>query len=138
MRPTAAHTRDSAARPAASTRDDMVPMSPHASRISPRPQEWEPLVSAPQWVILAHALRDAPATLGDLRVVLGELSPGVRRALLAHLMQTLASGGSPVRAVWTALAITGHEVTLRSAVTRAHFDLHQQRAATVHALYEED
>ena len=131
--------RDSAARPAASTRDGMVPMSHHARRISPRPQEWKPLVSAPQWVILAHALRDAPATLGDLRVVLGELSPGVRRALLAHLMQTLASGASPpVRAVWTALAITGHEVKLRSAVTRAHFDLHHQIAATVHALHEED
>lgn len=138
MRLTPAHTRDSAARPAASTPDDMVSMSHHAGRISPRPQEWEPLVSAPQWVILAHALRDAPATLGDLRVVLDELSPGVRRALLAHLMQTLASGGSPVRAVWTALAITGHEVKLRSAVTRAHFDLHHQRAATVHALYEVD
>ncbi len=112
-------------------------MSRPARRISPRPQEWEPLVSAPQWVILAHALRDAPAMLCDLRVVLGELSPGVRRALLAHLMQGLASGACPVRAVWTALAITGHEVKLRSAVTRAHFDLHQS-AATVHALHEED
>ncbi len=113
-------------------------MDHHARRNIVRPPQWQPLVSARQWLILTHTLRDAPELLGDLRVVLGELSPGVRRALLAHLMQTLASGASPVRAVWTALAITGHEVKLRSAVTRADSDVHHQRAATVHALLEED
>ena len=109
-------------------------MNGHARLITARPPEWEPLVSARQWVLLAHALRDVPETLADLRVVLGELSPGVRCALLAHLMQALASGGSPARAVWTSLAMTGHEVKLRSAVARAQQDLHPWGAATVHAL----
>ena len=99
-----------------------------------RPHEWEPLVSARQWVILAHTLRDAPEVLDDLRVVLCELSPGVRRALLAHLMEALASGVSPMRAVWSAAAITGHEAKLRSAVARAQLDARPRRMATVHAL----
>lgn len=44
-----------------------------------------------------------------------QLSPGVRTALLANLMDALASDASPARAVWRALAITGHEVKLCSA-----------------------
>jgi hypothetical protein len=101
--------------------------------ITTRPPAWEPLVSARQWLILSHTLRD-DQVLADLHVVLGELSPGVRRALLAHLMETLASGVSPVRAVWISLAITGHDVKLRSARARAHQDVHPNHAATVHAL----
>jgi hypothetical protein len=87
-----------------------------------RPCEWEPLVSTRQWAILAHTLRDAPEILGDLRVVLAQLSPAVRCALLAHLMQSLASGMSPASAVWRSLVITGHEVKLRSAAALGRRD----------------
>jgi hypothetical protein len=80
------------------------------------------LVSTRQWAILDHTLRDAPEVLGDLRVVLAQLSPAVRCALLAHLMQTLASGSSPVSAVWRSLVLTAHEVKLRSAVALGRRD----------------
>jgi hypothetical protein len=110
-------------------------MTPPVRHITARPPAWEPLVSDRQWLILSHNLRDTHV-LADLRVVLGELSPGVRRALLAHLMETLASGVSPVRAVWVSLAITGHDVKLRSAHARAQLDVHHGQAATVHALRE--
>lgn len=82
---------------------------------SPRPLEWQPLVSARHWTILAYALKDHPEVLDDLRVVLTQLSPGVRGALLANLFITLAFEEHPPRAVWAALAITGHEVKLCSA-----------------------
>ncbi len=80
-----------------------------------RPDVWRPLVTRRQWAILAHAFRDASAVLGDLRVVLAELSPGVRAALLGNLMDALASGVRPGRAIWMALAVTGHEARLCSA-----------------------
>jgi hypothetical protein len=83
---------------------------------SPRPLEWQPLVSARHWTILAYALRDHPEVLlEDLRVVLTQLSPAVRSALVANLLISLASEERPTRAVWTALALTGHEVKLCSA-----------------------
>lgn len=80
-----------------------------------RPLQWQPLVSPRQWAILAHALRDCPEILDDLRIVLTQLSPGVRSTLVANLMEALASDARPTRAVWSALAITGHEVKLCSA-----------------------
>ena len=83
---------------------------------SPRPLEWQPLVSPRQWAILAHALRDHREVLDDLRVVLSELSPGVRGALVANLLISLGSEEHPSRAVWFALAATGQEVKLCSAV----------------------
>ena len=83
--------------------------------IPARPLQWQPLVSPRQWAILAHALSDRPEILDDLRVVLTQLSPGVRRALVANIMGALATGARPTRAVWSALAITGHEVKLCSA-----------------------
>lgn len=82
---------------------------------SPRPLKWQPLVSARHWTILSYALRDHPEVLEDLRVVLTQLSPGVRGALVANLLISLASEERPTRAVWTALAMTGHEVKLCSA-----------------------
>ena len=82
---------------------------------SARPLAWQPLVSARQWAILAHALGDHPEVLDDLRVVLSELSPGVRSALVANLLISLGSDEGPSRAVWTALAVTGHEISLCSA-----------------------
>ena len=82
---------------------------------SARPLEWQPLVSARQWAILAHALREHPEVLEDLRVVLTQLSPGVRSALMANLLSSLALEERPTRAFWTALAVTGHEVKLCSA-----------------------
>ena len=83
--------------------------------IPARPLQWQPLVSPRQWAILAHALSDSPEILDDLRVVLTQLSPRVRSALVANLMEALASNARPTRAVWSALAITGHEVKLCSA-----------------------
>ena len=83
--------------------------------IPARPLQWQPLVSPREWAILAHALGDRPEILDDLRVVLTQLSPGVRSALVANLMEALASDASPTHAVWSALAITGHEVKLCSA-----------------------
>jgi hypothetical protein len=83
--------------------------------IPARPLQWQPLVSPREWAILAHALSDRPEILDDLRVVLTQLSPGVRNALIANLMETLASDARPTHAIWSALAITGHEVKLCSA-----------------------
>lgn len=80
-----------------------------------RPSRWQPLVSSRQWAILAYALRDSPEVLDDLRVVLAQLSPIVRSALISNLMEALASDARPTRAIWHALAITGHEVKLCSA-----------------------
>ena len=80
-----------------------------------RPLQWQPLVSPRQWAILSHALSDSPEVLDDLRVVLTQLSPGVRSALVANIMEALASDARPAHAVWSALAITGHEVKLCSA-----------------------
>ena len=90
-------------------------MDPRHRSITARPLQWQPLVSPRQWAILAHALSDSPEVLDDLRVVLTQLSPRVRRALVANLMEALASGTRPAGAVWSALAITGHEVKLCSA-----------------------
>ena len=83
--------------------------------VASRPTTWQPLVSPREWAILAHALRDWPEALNDLRVVLAQLSPGVRTTLVDNLMEALASDARPTRAVWSALAITGHEVKLCSA-----------------------
>ena len=83
--------------------------------IPARPLQWQPLVSPREWAIFAKALSDRPEILDDLRVVLTQLSPGVRSALVANLMEVLASGVRPTRAVWNALAFTGHEVKLCSA-----------------------
>ena len=80
-----------------------------------RPLQWQPLVSPRQWAILAHALSARPEILDDLRVVLTQLSPRVRSALVANLMEALASGARPTRAIWSALAITGQELKLCSA-----------------------
>ena len=51
---------------------------------SPRPLQWQPLVSTRQWAILADALGDHQEVFDDLRVVLTQLSPGVRSALIAN------------------------------------------------------
>jgi hypothetical protein len=63
-----------------------------------RPLPWQPLVSPRQWAILEHALSDRPEILDDLRVVLTQLSPGVRSALVANLMEALASDARPAHA----------------------------------------
>ena len=81
----------------------------------PRPLQWQPLVSPREWAILAQALSDHPEILDDLRVVLTQLSPGVRGALITNLSEAFVSGASPTHAIWSALAITGHEVKLCSA-----------------------
>ena len=96
--------------------------------IRARPLQWQPLVSPRQWAILAHALSDSPEVLDDLRVVLTQLSPRVRGALIANLMAALASDTRPAGAVWSALAITGHEVKLCSAAALG------RRARALHAL----
>ena len=80
-----------------------------------RPLQWQPLVSPRQWSLLAEAFSDGPEVLDDLRVVLTQLSPGVRSALVTNLIEALATDVRPTRAVWSALAITGHEVKLCSA-----------------------
>ena len=85
------------------------------SSASARPLEWQPLISAGHWAIVADALRDHEEVLEDLRVILTQLSPGVRSALVANLLLSLASEEPPTRAVWNALAVTGHEVKLCSA-----------------------
>ena len=90
-------------------------MHRRSTPVSPRPLEWQPLVSARHWAILAHALKDHPEVLEDLRVVLTQLSPRVRSALIANLLISLAAEVRPTHAVWTALAVTGHEVKLCSA-----------------------
>ena len=90
-------------------------MDPRHHPVPSRPAPWHPLVSPGQWAILAHALAECPEALDDLRVVLAQLSPGVRSALIANLMEALAAGVLARRAVWSALAVTGHEVKLCSA-----------------------
>jgi len=65
---------------------------------------------------LADALAGCPEVLDDPRTVLKQLSPGVRGTLVANLVTALESGARPTRAVWMALAITGDEVKLCSAV----------------------
>lgn len=81
-----------------------------------RPPEWQPLVSPAQWAVLARALGDVPELLDDLRVVLAELSPGVRGTLIANVMGAFEAGLPPGRAVWAALAMTDRQVRLGSAV----------------------
>jgi hypothetical protein len=107
---------------------------------SPRPLEWQPLVSPRQWAILAHALKDHPAVLEDLRVVLAQLSPAVRRALMANLLISLAAEERPTHAVWTALVVTGHEVKLCSAVAlgRLHALGHDAPGARVRPIRPTD
>lgn len=78
---------------------------------------WQPLVSPRQWAVIVHALGSTPSALDDLRVVLEQLSPRVRSTLVANLMDALGSDPHPTRAVWSALAVTGHELKLCSAVT---------------------
>ena len=101
-----------------------------------RPLEWQPLVSPRQWAILANALADCPEVLADLRTVLTQLSPGVRSALVANVTTALESEARPTRAVWMALAITGDEVKLCSAVAlgRLHALAYDAPGGAVHAL----
>lgn len=105
-----------------------------------RPPDWQPLVSPREWAILARALADCPEGLDDLHTVLTQLSPGVRRTLVANLVTALQSGARPRRAVWMALAITGDEVKLCSAVAlgRLHALAHDAPGGTVHALWPMD
>jgi hypothetical protein len=95
--------------------DGELSMARRDSLPSAPPAAWRPLVSRAQWTILARALEGFPEVLDDLRVVLTQLSPGVRSALLTNLFSTLKAEEHPTRAVWVALAITGHEVKLCSA-----------------------
>ena len=88
----------------------------------PCPAEWKPLVSPRQWADLAHAFADVPELLGDLCVILEQLSPRVRGVLLANVSDALASGLRPGRAVWTALAVTAHELKLSSAAQLGRLD----------------
>jgi len=86
----------------------------HGSRPA-LPREWQPLVSSRQWAGLADAYLDTPEVLDDLRIVLSELSPRGRGVLIDNLMDVLASETRPTRALWDALALTGHELKLCSA-----------------------
>jgi hypothetical protein len=95
--------------------DDVASMDPRNSSLPPRPLLWQPLVSPSEWSVLAGALEDHPEVLDDLRVVLTQLSPGVRVALVVNVLICLRSQERPARAVWTALAVTGQEVRLCSA-----------------------
>jgi len=81
-----------------------------------RPPDWQPLVSPRQWAILAQALADCREVLDDLHIVLTQLSPRVRGTMVANLVTALDAEARPTRAVWMALAITGNEVKLCSAV----------------------
>lgn len=87
---------------------------PHS--IPARPWDWQPLVSAREWAILARGFAHTPELLGDLRVVLAQLSPGVRAALIGNLVRALADDMGPSDALWMSLAITGHELKLGSAI----------------------
>lgn len=120
--------------------DDRASMNRRHTVTSARPPEWRPLVSSRQWLILAQTIGDHPEVLDDLRAVLEELSPRVRRALIANLMEALASRGHPTRAIWCALSITGHEVKLSSAVALARLHLREDAAtdAMVTKLRPED
>lgn len=108
--------------------DDKASMNRRQTVTSARPPEWRPLVSSRQWLILAQAIGDHPEILDDLRAVLEELSPRVRRALVANLMDALASRAHPTRAIWCALSITGHEVKLSSAVALARLHIREAGA----------
>jgi len=101
-----------------------------------RPQKWQPLVSPRQWRILAHTLADCPEVLDDLHTVLMQLSPGVRGALVANVTMALESEARPTHAVWMALAITGDEVKLCSAVAlgRLHSLADDAPGGAMHAL----
>ncbi|MEJ7786889.1 MAG: hypothetical protein WKF96_18975 [Solirubrobacteraceae bacterium] len=105
-----------------------------------RPPEWQPLLSPRQWASLVHAFADCPEVLEDLRTVLVQLSPGVRGTLVANLVTALESEARPARAVWAALAITGNEVKLCSAVAlgRLHALAHDSPGGTVHALWPKE
>ena len=105
-----------------------------------RPPEWQPLVSPRQWAIVANALVDCPDVLDDLHIVLRQLSPGVRGTMIANLVMALESGARPARAVWMALAITGDEVKLCSAVAlgRLHVLADDAPGAAVRALRPKD
>lgn len=85
---------------------------------SPRPPEWRPLVSPRHWAILVDGLGGHPEVLDDLHVALSQLSPGVRGRLLANLTTAVP----PQRAVWTALAATGQDARLHSAVALGRLD----------------
>lgn len=91
-------------------------MTSRPRSIPARPSGWRPLVSAREWAILARGFADTPELLGDLHVVLAQLSPGVRAALLGNLVQALADDTGPSHALWMSLAITGHELRLCSAI----------------------
>lgn len=79
------------------------------------PPAWQPLVSSCRWTILAHALKDCSKLVDNLRVVLAQLSAGVRGTLMDNVIQELASDVAAPRALWHALVIAGDEVKLCSA-----------------------
>ena len=112
-------------------------MDRRQASVPERPLEWQPLVSPRQWAILAHALADCPEVLDGLRTVLTQVSPGVRGTLVANLMMALESEARPARAVWMALAITGDEVKLCSAVAlgRLHALADDAPGGTVHEMH---
>jgi len=91
-------------------------MDRRQASVPERPREWQPLISPRHWAILANAFADCPEVLDDLHTVLTQLSPGVRATMIANLLTALESGARPTRAVWMAVAITGDEVKLCSAV----------------------
>jgi hypothetical protein len=87
----------------------------------PIPAAWRPLVSPAQWHTIVLLLGDDPVGLQELRELLEQPSPRVRRALLENLAG-LASAQPrlpPQRVVFLACAQTGHELTMRSAEQRA-------------------
>ena len=104
------------------------------------PPEWQPLVSPRQWARIAHPFRDVPELLDDLRVVAAQLSPRVRTALIDNVLDALASGVRPARAVWIGLANTGHEVKLCSAeaLGRLHTRGEDAPDAVVKSLWHKD
>jgi hypothetical protein len=83
---------------------------------------WQPLVSPCQWAGIAHALASSPPAIDDLCVALEQLSGRVRITLMANLLQAVESDPCSTRAVWSALAITRHELTpcLAEALGRLH------------------
>jgi len=101
-----------------------------------RPLEWRPLVPPRHWASLANAFANCSEVLDDLHTVLTQLSPGVRRTMVANLVTALESEERPARAVWVALAITGDEVKLCSAVAlgRLHALADDAPGGAVHAL----
>jgi hypothetical protein len=120
--------------------DSLASMKRRNSSTLPRPLQWQPLVSQPEWSVLAGALKKHPQALDDLRVVLTQLSPGVRVALIANLLSFLRSEERPTRAVWTALAVTGEDVRLCSAeaLGRLHALAEDAPGASVRPLRRRD